>query len=55
MVSEPLARKTKLVPIPGGSSEPSTPDPIYRHPDSPNFGDHWMKELLTFDKVISDY
>ncbi|KAM9828377.1 T-box transcription factor TBX19-like isoform 2-T2 [Syngnathus typhle] len=24
---------------------------IYVHPDSPNFGAHWMKETVTFDKV----
>lgn len=27
------------------------PNPIYIHPESPNFGAHWMKEAVSFAKV----
>ncbi|CAK9300126.1 unnamed protein product [Gordionus sp. m RMFG-2023] len=36
--------------IPGGKPEPLVPS-MYLHPDSPNFGSHWMKEPFTFSKV----
>ena len=34
-----------------GKSEPATSDAVYVHPDSPNFGAHWMKETVSFSKV----
>ncbi|XP_078540134.1 T-box transcription factor T-A-like [Lissotriton helveticus] len=37
--------------IPGGKPEPQSPSCVYIHPDSPNFGAHWMKADITFCKV----
>ena len=37
--------------VAGGKAEPSAPNCVYVHPDSPNFGSHWMKEPLSFSKV----
>ena len=37
--------------IPGGKAEPAVPNAVYVHPDSPNFGGHWMKEPVSFSKV----
>ncbi|XP_057704610.1 T-box transcription factor T isoform X1 [Corythoichthys intestinalis] len=37
--------------VPGGKPEPQTPSCVYIHPDSPNFGAHWMKAPVSFCKV----
>ncbi|XP_040906078.1 T-box transcription factor T [Toxotes jaculatrix] len=37
--------------VPGGKPEPQTPSCVYIHPDSPNFGAHWMKAPVSFSKV----
>lgn len=37
--------------VPGGKAEPPAPNAVYIHPDSPNFGAHWMKEAVCFSKV----
>lgn len=37
--------------IPGGKPEPAPPSFVYVHPDSPNFGSHWMKQPVSFSKV----
>ncbi|KAK7476199.1 hypothetical protein BaRGS_00032553 [Batillaria attramentaria] len=37
--------------VPGGKAEPAVPNCVYIHPDSPNFGAHWMKEPVSFSKV----
>ncbi|XP_046849055.1 T-box transcription factor T-like [Xenia sp. Carnegie-2017] len=37
--------------IPGGKAEPSSPSNLYLHPDSPNFGSHWMRQSISFSKV----
>ncbi|KAM9317448.1 T-box transcription factor T-like [Gastrophryne carolinensis] len=37
--------------VPGGKPEPQAPSCVYIHPDSPNFGAHWMKEAVSFSKV----
>ena len=37
--------------VPGGKPEPRTPSCVYIHPDSPNFGAHWMKAAVSFSKV----
>ncbi|KAL0266499.1 UNVERIFIED_CONTAM: hypothetical protein PYX00_009016 [Menopon gallinae] len=37
--------------VPGGKAEAAPPNPIYIHPESPNFGGHWMKEPVSFAKV----
>ncbi|KAM9365435.1 T-box transcription factor T [Pholidichthys leucotaenia] len=37
--------------VPGGKPEPPTPSSVYIHPDSPNFGSHWMKAPVSFSKV----
>lgn len=37
--------------IPGGKPEPQSPSCVYIHPQSPNFGAHWMKAAITFSKV----
>ena len=36
---------------PGGKSEPSSSKSLYTHPESPNFGVHWMKDYITFSKA----
>ncbi|XP_067896100.1 T-box transcription factor TBX19-like [Heterodontus francisci] len=37
--------------IPAGKPEPLTQSCVYIHPDSPNFGAHWMKAPISFSKV----
>ncbi|KAJ1152630.1 hypothetical protein NDU88_005405 [Pleurodeles waltl] len=37
--------------VPGGKPEPQVPSCVYIHPDSPNFGAHWMKAPVSFSKV----
>ncbi|TNN66689.1 Brachyury protein [Liparis tanakae] len=37
--------------VPGGKPEPQTPSCVCIHPDSPNFGAHWMKAPVSFSKV----
>lgn len=37
--------------VAGGKAEPSRTPTVYVHPDSPNFGSHWMKEAVSFSKV----
>lgn len=37
--------------VPGGKAEAPPTNPIYVHPESPNFGAHWMKEPISFAKV----
>ncbi|KAK2193145.1 hypothetical protein NP493_14g01019 [Ridgeia piscesae] len=37
--------------VSGGKAEPSRTPTVYVHPDSPNFGSHWMKEPVSFSKV----
>ena len=37
--------------VAGGKAEPHTNNDAYVHPDSPNFGAHWMKETVSFSKV----
>ena len=37
--------------VPGGKPEPPAPGCVYVHPDSPNFGAHWMKQTVSFSKV----
>ncbi|XP_075720445.1 T-box transcription factor T-like isoform X3 [Rhinoderma darwinii] len=37
--------------VPGGKPEPQAPSCVYIHPDSPNFGAHWMKDTVSFSKV----
>jgi len=37
--------------IPGGKPEPHVSSCAYVHPESPNFGSHWMKQPIAFNKV----
>ncbi|NXO01720.1 TBXT protein, partial [Rhinopomastus cyanomelas] len=37
--------------VPGGKPEPPNHSCVYIHPDSPNFGAHWMKAAVSFSKV----
>lgn len=37
--------------VAGGKAEAPPQNPIYVHPESPNFGAHWMKEPISFAKV----
>lgn len=37
--------------VAGGKPEPATTSSVYIHPDSPNFGTHWMKGAVSFTKV----
>ena len=34
-----------------GKPEPTPSSKVYVHPDSPNFGTHWMKNPIVFSKV----
>lgn len=40
-----------LFQVAGGKAEAPPSNPIYVHPESPNFGAHWMKEPISFAKV----
>ena len=31
--------------------DPAPKNAIYKHPDSPNYGEHWSKEPISFQKV----
>ncbi|RXN33528.1 T-box-containing TBXT-like protein [Labeo rohita] len=37
--------------VPAGKPEPHSHSCVYIHPDSPNFGAHWMKAPVSFNKV----
>ncbi|CAB3370688.1 Hypothetical predicted protein [Cloeon dipterum] len=37
--------------VPGGKAEVPPSNPIYIHPESPNFGAHWTREPVSFAKV----
>ena len=37
--------------VAGGKAEPPAHNTVYVHPDSPNFGAHWMKDPISFSKV----
>lgn len=37
--------------VPAGKPEPHSHSCVYIHPDSPNFGAHWMKAPVSFSKV----
>ncbi|XP_068037112.1 T-box transcription factor TBX19 isoform X2 [Anomalospiza imberbis] len=37
--------------VPAGKPEPPNHSCVYIHPDSPNFGAHWMKSAISFSKV----
>ncbi len=37
--------------VSGGKAEPPPRNPVYKHPDSPNYGHHWSKEPINFSKV----
>ncbi|KAJ3653618.1 hypothetical protein Zmor_012858 [Zophobas morio] len=37
--------------VAGGKAEVAPSKPVYMHPESPNFGAHWMKESISFAKV----
>ncbi|XP_015781875.1 T-box transcription factor TBX1-like isoform X2 [Tetranychus urticae] len=37
--------------IVAGKADPSAPPRIHIHPDSPAKGSHWMKQVISFDKV----
>lgn len=37
--------------VAGGRPEPRTSSCVYMHPDSPNFGAHWMKAPVSFSRV----
>ena len=31
--------------------DPPPKNPVYRHPESPNYGSHWTKEPINFQRV----
>ena len=35
----------------GGKMDPPPKNAIYRHPESPNYGSHWTKEPISFQRV----
>ncbi|CAG7829502.1 unnamed protein product [Allacma fusca] len=37
--------------VPGGKAESPPGQAIYCHPESPNFGAHWTKDIVSFHKV----
>lgn len=34
-----------------GKADPVSPPRIHVHPDSPTTGAHWMRQLVSFDKL----
>ena len=34
-----------------GKAEPAMPGRLYVHPDSPATGSHWMRQLVSFQKL----
>ena len=34
-----------------GKPDPTSASKIYVHPESPNYGSHWMKNVIAFSKV----
>jgi len=36
---------------PTTTSDPATKNPFYKHPESPNFGKHWMDQPISFAKI----
>ncbi|RWS09790.1 T-box transcription factor-like protein [Dinothrombium tinctorium] len=34
-----------------GKADPSAPPRIHVHPESPARGEHWMKQIVSFDKI----
>lgn len=34
-----------------GKAEPAMPGRLYVHPDSPATGTHWMRQLVSFQKL----
>ncbi|XP_050432506.1 T-box transcription factor T-like [Adelges cooleyi] len=36
---------------PTTTSDPATKNPFYKHPESPNFGKHWMEQPISFAKI----
>lgn len=41
----------RYVQVAGGKAEAPPTNAMYLHPESPNFGAHWMKEPISFAKV----
>ena len=37
--------------VSGGKGDPLPPSCVYVHPDSPNYGSHWMKQAISFSRV----
>lgn len=37
--------------VPGGKAECAPTSALYVHPESPNFGAHWTKDIVSFHKV----
>ena len=37
--------------VSGGKGDPLPPSCVYVHPDSPNYGSHWMKQAVSFCRV----
>ncbi|ODN05058.1 T-related protein [Orchesella cincta] len=37
--------------VPGGKAETQPVNAVYLHPESPNFGAHWTKDIVSFHKV----
>ena len=34
-----------------GKADPNVSSRVFVHPDSPNKGDHWMKQAISFDRL----
>lgn len=51
MLSLDLIAFSVSLKVPGGKAEAPPNNPVYVHPESPNFGAHWMKEPISFAKV----
>src|SRR5690606_9865475 len=37
--------------VTGGKAEPPSRHTLFLHPESPNFGSHWCKTVVAFNKV----
>lgn len=42
---------TSVVRMVAGKAEPAMPGRLYVHPDSPAAGAHWMRQLVSFQKL----
>lgn len=47
----PVCLPPSVVRMVAGKAEPAMPGRLYVHPDSPAAGAHWMRQLVSFQKL----